>query len=145
VLPVRIRRDAFGDGVPHRDLFVSPDHALFVDGVLIPAKHLVNAKSVAFVRSRRRFRYFHVELDIHAVLFAEGMTAESLLPGSSRGDFDNHHRAKHLDMGFLAWEANGFAPLIAFGGTLDEIRDRLTARPGAPSPERRTGTGSYAN
>jgi hypothetical protein len=46
VLPVCIQRDAFGPGLPRRDLFLSPDHAIFVEDVLIPAQYLVNGTTV---------------------------------------------------------------------------------------------------
>ena len=42
VLPVRVRRGAFGNGVPRRDLFLSPNHAVFADDVLIPVKYLID-------------------------------------------------------------------------------------------------------
>lgn len=46
VHPVRVRAGAFGDNLPVRDLLLSPDHAVFTDGVLIPVKHLVNGVTV---------------------------------------------------------------------------------------------------
>jgi len=46
VWPVRVRRDAFGPGLPARDLLLSPDHAVFCDGVLIPVRHLLNGTSI---------------------------------------------------------------------------------------------------
>ena len=35
VAPIRIHRNAIAPNQPHRDLLVSPDHALFIDGVLV--------------------------------------------------------------------------------------------------------------
>lgn len=46
VAPVRIARDAFAPNTPSRDLVVSPPHAIFVDGKLVPAKLLVNGMSI---------------------------------------------------------------------------------------------------
>ena len=45
-LPIRVKAGAFGDNVPCRDLLLSPDHALFVDGLLVHAGALVNGTSV---------------------------------------------------------------------------------------------------
>ena len=45
-MPVRIRRDAFAENMPHRDLLVSPDHAIFVDGKLICARQLMNGTTI---------------------------------------------------------------------------------------------------
>ena len=47
VWPVRISKGAFGPGTPRRNLWLSPDHAVFVDGVLIPIKYLVNGTTIA--------------------------------------------------------------------------------------------------
>jgi Hint domain len=63
--PIRIRRHAVGPDQPHRDLLVSPDHCLFVDGKLIPALMLVNDMTIVQERDRTAVRYFHVELERH--------------------------------------------------------------------------------
>ncbi len=49
VQPVRVQAGAFGEGQPHRDLFLSPDHAVFSHGVLIPIRYLLNGATVAQV------------------------------------------------------------------------------------------------
>ncbi len=88
VRPVRIAAHAFADGLPHRDLLVSPEHALFVDGVLIPAHRLLNHSSVT-QDAPAAAEYFHVELDRHEVLLAEGLPAESYLDTGNRTMFAN--------------------------------------------------------
>ena len=88
--PICIAAGALGDGLPVRDLFVSPDHALLLDGALVQAGALVNGSSVArVVEVPDSFRYFHVELDEHALLLAEGVPAESFLDTVTRRRFDN--------------------------------------------------------
>src|SRR5262249_42442732 len=47
VWPVRISANAFGEGKPARPLLLSPDHAVFIDGVLIPVKYLINGRTIA--------------------------------------------------------------------------------------------------
>lgn len=85
--PVRIAADAFGPGMPHSDLLVSPAHALrvsCVDDVLITAKALINGGTIAQV-PMNKVSYWHVELESHDILMANGMPAESYL------EMDNRH------------------------------------------------------
>ena len=90
VQPVRICAGALGYNLPCRDLLLSPDHAVLLHGVLVHAAALVNGTTV-----RREpvaglpLIYWHVELDTHAVLFANGMPAESFLSQSMEFAFDN--------------------------------------------------------
>ena len=87
--PVRILRGAIGDNLPERDLVVSPDHCLFLDGKLIPAKSLINGMTIVQDRDVPAVHYFHVEVDPHAVLLAEGLPVESYLDTGNRAYFQN--------------------------------------------------------
>ncbi len=89
VAPVRVQRGAFADNMPHRDLVVSPDHAIFVDGKLICARQLINGTTIRQEKGWTSVDYFHVELDAHAILVAEGLPAESYLDTGNRGFFAN--------------------------------------------------------
>ena len=85
--PVRIAPDAFGPGLPTRELFLSPDHGVFAEGVLIPVRCLVNGRTVV-PHPVPAITYWHVELAAHAVLLAEGLPAESYRDTGSRSAFD---------------------------------------------------------
>ncbi len=89
VWPVRVRGGAFGAGVPHRDVRLSPDHAVFVEGVLIPIRYLINGRTIV-QEQVDRVTYYHVELASHAVILAEGLPCESYLDTGNRGAFANH-------------------------------------------------------
>jgi hypothetical protein len=90
LLPVRVRAGALGAGQPWRDLLLSPGHALLLDDLLVQAGALANSDSiVAGADVPATFRYFHVELPRHAVLFAEGAAAESYRAGLELLPFDN--------------------------------------------------------
>lgn len=126
VWPVRVRADAFGEGMPNRDLWLSPDHAVFVDGVLVPVKHLIDG--VAIVQeAAASVTYFHVELPLHDVLLAEGLPCESYLDSGDRANFDNGGAVirLHPDFARTVWEAAGCAPLHVTGPVIEAVRVRL--------------------
>ncbi|MCJ2069356.1 Hint domain-containing protein [Methylobacterium sp. J-030] len=85
--PVLIRAGALGDIIPARDLLVSPDHCLWLDGLLVAAGHLVNGTSITRGAAMADLTYWHVELEIHDLPLAEGVAAESFLaaPGVRAG------------------------------------------------------------
>jgi hypothetical protein len=89
VAPIRFRKDCLGPDQPRRDLPLSPDHCLFIDGALYPAKLLVNNMTIMRDLSLNNVCYHHIELERHAVLIAEGVPAESYLDTGNRAFFDN--------------------------------------------------------
>ncbi len=127
VHPVRFRAGSLGEGLPRRDLLVSPEHAMFLDGVLVPAHLLATGGTIVRERGLERVDYFHVELDAHDVLLAEGAASESFLDDDSRGAF---HNASEFALLYPdAPEAGAFcAPRVTEGYQLEAIRQRL---PGA--------------
>lgn len=88
-LPIRFAAGSLGGGLPARTLFVSPDHCLYHDGSLIPARRLVNGTSVTQGHPGREIIYFHLLLEGHQVIFAEGVAAESFLPSGNIFGFHN--------------------------------------------------------
>ena len=134
VAPICIRRGAFGDGVPHRDLLVSPDHAVFFDGRLVCARQLVNGMTVTQEFETSSVTYYHIELARHAILLAEGLPAESYLDTGNRSLFTNGGQpvALHADFGvtrrLLAREEGSCAPLATAVEDVRPLWQRLATR-----------------
>jgi hypothetical protein len=133
VWPVRVRPGAFGPGRPHRDLLLSPDHAVFHAGVLIPVRHLVDGRAIAQM-PRAAVTYWHVELDCHDVILAEGLPCESYLDTGQRSSFaggdvlrlhpvfaDRHAMTAH------ARDAGACAPLAVCGPAVEAAQALLRA------------------
>jgi hypothetical protein len=142
LLPVCFRAGSLGPGVPMRDLYVSPTHAMFMDGLLIHAAELVNGRSVMLVTQPMELEYFHVELDRHAVIFAEGASTESYTDCGNRQIFQNAHEyyERHgADDDAARW--NFCAPLIDGGPLADAARARLAAAAGLPLAADETAPG----
>jgi hypothetical protein len=80
-LPVRIARSALAANVPHTDLLVTQGHAVLLDGILIPAGSLINGSSISLetAESSNELEFFHIKLETHDVIYAEGAPCETLL------------------------------------------------------------------
>jgi hypothetical protein len=137
ILPICIRRSALDENVPTRDLWVSPGHGICLDGVLVPAWLLINGVSIAQSREVDSVTYFHVELDDHEVIFAEGCPAESFFDEDCRNQFQN---AAEYHLLYPEPRAGGLClPRLEDGFHLEAIQRRLAARAGVQIPAERDG------
>jgi hypothetical protein len=123
VWPVRVAAGAFGEGRPHSDLWLSPDHAVYGEEVLIPVKYLINGSTIVQV-PLARVTYHHLELAEHDVLLAEGLPAESFLDMKDGSNYANRPGPVRLfpDFSVRMWDAFGCAPLIVTGPELVAAR-----------------------
>jgi hypothetical protein len=124
VLPVRIARSALAPDVPHTDLFVTKGHALFVDGVLVTADSLINGTTITLYEACEldELEYFHIKLERHDVVYAEGAPCETL----QNVDENAVNFADYLrEYGAPETEEARCAPLLSFNGGRSEIRSRL--------------------
>ena len=128
VQPIRVLAGAFGPGRPRRNLRVSPGHAIYVDGVLIKAESLVNGATVV-QEDQDTATYWHVELDRHDVLLAEGLAAESYLDTGNRRAFANGSTCVELHPDFAGITAGcSCAPLVEHGAALQAVKQALLDR-----------------
>ncbi|WP_419730802.1 Hint domain-containing protein [Lichenicola sp.] len=134
ILPVMVRAGALADGVPRRDLFVSPLHALFLDGHLVAAMLLVNGSSIRQAGAIDTVEYFHLELDEHDILLAENAPAESFIDDGSRGMFHNAGEYTELYPQAVPQPARYCAPHLEAGEALEVLRERLAVRARSAAP-----------
>ncbi|WP_298962002.1 Hint domain-containing protein [uncultured Methylobacterium sp.] len=124
--PVRIRAGAFGDGLPERDLFLSQGHPVLVGDHLVPVMCLVNGTTIARMPVET-VTYWHVELDAHDILLAEGLPAESYLDLGSRPWFSSSI-LRLYDPDLVPAGSNGRCRPVALDGPVVEAeRRRLDA------------------
>ncbi|MGC1889166.1 MAG: Hint domain-containing protein [Stellaceae bacterium] len=148
VMPIRIARSALGPNIPHADLYVSEAHALLIDGVLVAAGNLVNDATITRYDARGldELEFFHIKLERHDVIYAEGAPSETLLEvDESAANFAEYLRrygpvtagetpcAPLLRYEYRRGEIkscfrSAVAPLIDRRQPVDIIRDKLDAR-----------------
>jgi Hint domain len=136
VAPIKVARSALADGLPHRDLYLSPGHALYFDGLLVTVESLVNGSTIVRCSADelRSLEYFNVELAEHEVIFAEGAASETLVPSNEYPLFDNWsgRAARGRDK-----PAQPIGPEINITGGRLQLRSRLRSTL-APLVDRRT-------
>ncbi|HEY7579275.1 MAG TPA: Hint domain-containing protein [Acetobacteraceae bacterium] len=131
ILPIRLAAGCLDEGVPKRDLCISSQHALLVDGMLVPAELLVNGSSIRCDEQAGRIDYYHLELDSHDAIVAEGAAAETYVDCGNRDMFHNaaDFARRYPNDASPRWRF--CAPrLAAASAELQPIRDRIGRRAG---------------
>jgi len=127
IIPIRVKQSALGPNTPHRDLYLSRYHCLYVDGVLIPAVDLINGSTIASVDALhlREIEYFHIKLDRHSVIYAEGAACETLRAitavNSDSVEFEEYRRL----YGESSLPDEPAAPMLGYNGGRAKLRGRI--------------------
>ena len=122
-LPVRIARSALALDLPRADLYVTAAHSLLIDGVLVPAEMLINGTTITRYEASEyeEMEFFHVKLQSHGVIYAEGVPAETLMNvDESFVNFADYLRR----YGTPATEEARCAPIVRIGGR-EELKSRF--------------------
>jgi hypothetical protein len=141
ILPVCFKAGSLGEGLPRRDLWISPHHAMYFadEAVLIEAKDLVNGVSIVQAGQIEQVEYFHIELDNHDVILAEGAPSESFVDDDSRAMFHNADEFARFYPQDVAQRARYCAPRLDDGYEVELVRRKLAARAGSVSDRQDAG------
>ena len=138
VAPIKVARAAFADGVPHRDLYLSPWHAVYLDGLLVTIGSLVNTSNIVRCDANdlQTLDYFHIELAHHDIVFAEGAPSETFSSSSGYKLFDNWSERPVFELD-ASPAAQPVVSVANITGGRQQLRSRLRSAL-APVLDRRT-------
>lgn len=126
IAPIRVAQSALEPNTPHRDLFLSQYHSLYLDGVLIPVVNLLNNVTIAksSAEDLREIEYFHIKLARHSVIYAEGAACETL-QAISANSFDNFEEYRRLYGEPTLSDEPACAPVLGYNGGRSMLRGRF--------------------
>ncbi|CAI3929702.1 Uncharacterized conserved protein [Commensalibacter communis] len=126
--PVCIRKNAFEEGVPFADLYVTAEHCMFFEGCFVPVRMLVNGKTVFYDRSATTYDYYHIELEKHSIIEANGALSESYLDTGNRHYFESKSLNNATFNKIKNWDRDAAAPIITKRGNAHAIFNFLDQR-----------------
>lgn len=116
--PVVVKKGAIGENIPNEDLYLTPEHSIFIDGNLIPVRMLVNGISIKYIEMKN-YTYYHFECAKHEIVVANGLKSESYLNTGNGAMFGK------TDSQLKTWNDSA-APLNTFA--VKPIFDKLAER-----------------
>jgi hypothetical protein len=125
--PVKISRFAVDGKAPHADLYISPTHAIYIDGILIPASNLVNGVTIVADAKPEALSLtlFHIELYTYEAILAEGLAVESFRHDNPHAQaFDNADDYVRL-YGSPGEPPAPFAPVLRYRSSRQELASHM--------------------
>jgi hypothetical protein len=123
--PVKISRFAIDGKAPYSDLYASPAHAIYIDGILIRASNLLNGVTIVADAKPEALSltYFHIELNTHEAIIAEGLAVESY-------QRDNLYAFDNADEYVRLYGPPGdplvpFAPILRYHSSVQELGSHM--------------------
>ena len=127
IAPIRVAPSALGPNIPHRELFLSRNHCLYLDGVLIPVRDLLNNSTITRCSAEdlQEIEYFHIKLERHSVIYAEGAACETLRAvtavNSENVEFEEYRRL----YGEPSLPDEPAAPMLGYNGGRSRLRGHI--------------------
>jgi len=128
---VHFAPNALGDELPLQDLWVTPEHCMYIDGFFIPSRMLVNGLNVTYDKSKVDYTVYHVETDGHSIVYAEGALSESYLDTGNRSNFSQiGNLVTFGTRGVCSWEKDAAACLEVSQSKVEPIYNRIVKTAG---------------
>lgn len=138
--PIRILKNAIARGIPYKNMLITAEHCLFFDGRFVPARMLVNGRSIFYDKDIKSYDYYHIETEQHSVIMADGVLTESYLDTGNRRAFKQLGTTVSITHARqLTWD-NAAAPLDVsrsfvepifsmINANADQVEHRLETKP----------------
>jgi hypothetical protein len=87
-IPICIQKDALGENLPFEDFYISPGHRIILDDKMVLSKDLINGTTIYQDYNKESIIYYHLELESHFAITANGILSESYLDFNTRNIFE---------------------------------------------------------
>ncbi|WP_438381820.1 Hint domain-containing protein [Asaia sp. BMEF1] len=126
--PICICKDAISDGIPSQDLHVTGEHSIFFDNLLVPARMLVNGRSIYFDKRVKEYEFYHIETQQHSIIWANDLKTESYLDTGNRHGFTSQSGGVVVPIRPLNWSSDAVVRLVTDRAVVEPLHAVLARR-----------------